>query len=109
MRKLLRLAFVLPLVPGIAWACSATDNATGNTGAGGLTGTGGSGGGGDSSVCGFCVGSTYTPCLLGQPTTPIECEKTCVSGLGCVLCAPNSTVCVGNEVHKCSADGQNTD
>jgi hypothetical protein len=109
MGTLLRLACVLPWLPAWVWACSATESSTGKTGAGGGVGTGGSGGSGGSGVCGMCFLKEYTPCVDGKPGTPVSCDKTCVSGFGCVNCNPNSTVCVGNEVHKCSADGMNTD
>lgn len=65
----------------------------------------GASGGADSSVCGLCIGKQYTPCVNGQPGTPETCKDTCTSGVGCTLCAPNSNVCSGNEVHKCAADG----
>jgi len=60
-------------------------------------------------VCGFCIGKSFTPCVNGAPGTPEECKDACDGNLGCVACAPNSKVCVGNEVHKCAADGMSMD
>ncbi len=58
--------------------------------------------------CDTCVGTTWQPCDDdGNPLSSVECEpEVCVVGLGCRPCQPGSTVCVGNEVHECTADGQ---
>jgi len=108
MRRIFGLVWLLPIGTILGAACSASDGAGGN---GGSSGGGGSGntGGGDASLCGFCVAKQYTPCENGLPGTPIDCEDTCTSSIGCTLCVPGSTVCVGNEVHKCSDDGMNKD
>ncbi|MBK8994545.1 MAG: IgGFc-binding protein [Myxococcales bacterium] len=107
MRRLFALLWLLPVGTVLGAACSASESGSSSGGNGG-GGTGNTGGG-DASVCGFCIQKSYTPCVDGQPGTPVECEDTCTSGLGCTLCAPGSTVCVGNEVHKCSEDGMNQD
>lgn len=106
MRRFFGLLGLVPIGTVLFAACSASDSGGGPGGNGG----GGTGNvGGDASVCGFCVNKDYTPCENGQPGTPIPCKDTCTSGVGCTLCTPGSTVCVGNEVHKCSADGMNQD
>jgi len=100
---LLALAVVVvasPIVP----ACSAGGDKTGNNpppGDGGpLDDTAG--------LCGYCVGTLYTPCEAGKkPGTAVDCapDKVCVPTLGCLPCMPGVDVCVGNEVHTCGADG----
>ncbi len=67
------------------------------------------GGGGDDGIglgCGFCTGNDYVPCDgAKQPLPPTTCAAACAPRLGCVDCVPGSGVCVGNEVHRCGADG----
>ncbi len=102
--RLLHAAWA-PLTLLIGFACSATG---GNSSASGTSGTGGHGG--EGAACNTCLGTTYTPCNPnGTPGTPVVCPDACAPGKGCVLCVPGSTTCVGNEVHECSADGQNFD
>lgn len=74
-------------------------------------GDAGSDSGSDSaSACDVCSGDVYTPCVDGQPEPTIECPAGgCVVGLGCVVCTPSALTCVGNEVHRCSDDGQDRD
>ncbi|MGE0327207.1 MAG: IgGFc-binding protein [Polyangiaceae bacterium] len=92
----------------LGFACSASNSSSGVNGGNG--GNGGSSGGPDGGLfCNGCVGQTYTPCENGEPQTPIECDEACTPDLGCTHCTPEETVCVGNEVHKCSKDGSNTD
>ncbi|MFT3773347.1 MAG: IgGFc-binding protein [Minicystis sp.] len=106
--RLLPIAF-LPLLYGVAFSCAATETNTFTGGSGG-TGHGGAGTGGSSDQCNLCFGTSYTPCVDGKPGQAIQCTSgACAPGLGCVKCNPGGTVCVGNEVHQCSADGQNTD
>ncbi len=109
MRSLRYLALFAPL-PLIAFACSATpENPAAATGSSTGTGSGSSGGGG-AGVCDTCFGAEYTPCdANGKPGEPITCPEACAPGLGCAACVPDTNVCVGNEVHKCSSDGQNMD
>ncbi|MBK7586290.1 MAG: IgGFc-binding protein [Myxococcales bacterium] len=107
MRRLFGLLWLVSVGSLLGAACSASDSSGGPGGNGG-GGTGNTGGA-DGGVCDFCVGKSYTPCVDGKPGTPIACKDTCTSGVGCTLCAPGSTVCVGNEVHKCAADGLTQD
>ena len=63
-------------------------------------------GGGD--LCGFCVGTIYTPCAApGKAGAPVDCpiDKTCVPLKGCLACQPGVDTCVGNEVHSCTDAG----
>ncbi len=97
------LAVLLPLA--LALGCSATEGSK-------VKGTGGSGGGGGPggdagiNVCDSCFAKTYTPCNAdGTPGTPVDCPDDCAVGVGCVKCVPGSHICVGNEVHECTADG----
>ncbi len=110
MRGLFRWISILPLLGAVAASCSATssddNNNGGNGGNGASSGSGGQDGG---ATCGFCAANLYTPCENGQPGTTIDCPEACAPNLGCVKCVPGSKSCVGNEVHKCSADGTNTD
>ncbi len=86
-------------------ACSATGDrpASSGTGAGSGTSSGG-------TTCGICVGLNYTPCDANGMAGAVEtCSGACMPGKGCVACAPGGQVCVGNEVHACSADGMSMD
>ena len=109
MRSLLQLALVPPLLV-LAFACSATGKpnvTSAGTGGSGSTSTGGMGTGGDLA-CNNCLGNSFTPCNPdGTPGDPVECKTgVCAPDVGCVQCIPGGTVCVGNEVHRCAADGQ---
>ncbi len=85
------------------YGCSASTNNDRVTGSGGNgAGSPGSGGG---PVCGGCTGLEYTPCVDGEPGTPVVCDMACDDQLGCVDCTPGMRLCVGNEVHECSPDG----
>ncbi|MEZ4391009.1 MAG: IgGFc-binding protein [Polyangiales bacterium] len=56
--------------------------------------------------CGTCEGRTFTPCTAdGGPGTPVVCEVECTQGRGCLECAPGQTICVGDEVRRCTAEG----
>jgi hypothetical protein len=107
MRLLRRLASLAPVFL-LAFACSATPDDPGSaTGSAAGPGSGGAGGNG---ACGSCLGDAYTPCNTdGTPGEPVTCTGACAAGIGCVACLPDALSCVGNEVHKCSVDGQNTD
>lgn len=100
----LSMLAVFALMGVSVYACSATgDRPAGSSG----TGTGSSGGG---TTCDICVGLNYTPCdANGMPGAVETCPSACVPGKGCVACSPGSQVCVGNEVHKCSADAMSMD
>ncbi|MFO0567566.1 MAG: IgGFc-binding protein [Polyangiaceae bacterium] len=111
-----RFGLKLPLAVGfallasalLAGACSAS-GAVGTSNTGGSSGSGGSGGfdidaGGSGNVCGVCVGTSYTSCASGQPKVE-QCPHSCTPGQGCTGCSATGTVCVGNEIHKCSGDG----
>src|SRR5690242_7066922 len=103
----LRRPALLALPVAAIIACSATGENPGATGA--STGSG-SGSGGGSDSCGQCFGSTFTPCKAdGTPGDPVTCPEACAPGKGCTACVPGEKVCIGNEVHKCSTDGTNTD
>ncbi|MCA9632726.1 MAG: IgGFc-binding protein [Myxococcales bacterium] len=91
----------------LGFACSASNSSSGVDGNSG--GNGGNGGADGGMFCNGCVGQTYTPCIDGEPQEPVECEEACTPDLGCSYCTPEETVCFGNEVHKCSSDGSNTD
>jgi hypothetical protein len=109
---------VVPVVVALAGACSATGKSTdfsdgsgaGGAGAGHAGGAGQGGAGGVTATCGVCFGKSYTPCAKdGTPGAPVTCPDACAAGKGCVACVPGSAVCVGNEVHRCSADGKSKD
>src|SRR5690242_8537001 len=93
---------VLSIAGASAAACSAVGDRT--EGGGGDSSGSLSGGGGDGSLCGTCLGSTYTRCDDGKVTTE-ECPLSCSPGKGCTACSASGTICVGNEVHSCSGDG----
>lgn len=106
--RFLSLALVAPFV-ALGFSCSATQSNMFTGGSGGMSSTGTIGTGGSTDQCNACFGSIYTPCVNGQPGTPITCSTgACAPGLGCVACSPGGMVCDGNEVHGCSADGQIT-
>ncbi|MCA9595282.1 MAG: IgGFc-binding protein [Myxococcales bacterium] len=111
MRGLIRWISVLPLLLAIAASCSATNSdKTNNVGGGSGTGGGGGTAGNDGGLsCGFCAGNQYTPCDNGKAGTPVDCPKACAPTVGCTECVPGTKSCVGNEVHRCSSDGSNTD
>ncbi|MEZ4226964.1 MAG: IgGFc-binding protein [Polyangiaceae bacterium] len=106
----MRDVFSLFVLVGLAAGCSASQGggAAGGSSSGGsgANGGGGGGGGSDAAICGLCTASSYTPCVNGAPGAPVQCEGPCVPDLGCLACAPGETLCVGNEVHRCTADGQ---
>jgi hypothetical protein len=69
----------------------------------------GDSGDGDGDLCGYCEGVFYTPCDDGQPATPIDCyelDRVCVSGKGCLPCAPGQSTCQGNSIYTCNEDGE---
>src|SRR5258706_3817215 len=85
-------------------ACSASESDRA-TGAGGSGGSGGIGVGGSSgSSCGLCLAGNYTSCETGQPEV-VQCPKSCTPNQGCTSCSPSGTMCVGNDVFKCSGEG----
>jgi hypothetical protein len=94
-----------------AAACSATaTNAFDQGGGGSGLGGAGQGGSGASDACGTCLGGSYVPCdSSGMPADPVVCPQACAPGKGCVACLPDGLVCVGNDVHRCAADGSNSD
>lgn len=105
-------ASLLLLLPALALAaaCAAAgadpSKTFGAGGGGGEGGSGGAGSGGSGAACDTCLGNTYTPCTSeGKPGAQVLCPKACAPGKGCVTCIPGSTMCVGNEVHKCAEDG----
>ncbi|MFO0579041.1 MAG: hypothetical protein U1A78_33985 [Polyangia bacterium] len=55
-----------------------------------------------------CYGNTYSVCNSAGYLTPVsDCGAlVCSDSLGCVDCAPGSMTCVGDEVHRCGADGK---
>lgn len=62
----------------------------------------------NGDLCGYCVGSLYTPCDgPGKPGTPITCAdgQTCVAQRGCLACLPGTNTCVDNAVHACTNEG----
>lgn len=104
--RLVSLALLAPFF-ALPFACAATGNNQFTGGSGGTanstTGTGG------AAQCNFCFGDTFTPCVNGQPGPTQKCDTgVCAPGLGCVECNPGGGVCVGNEIHECSADGKIT-
>jgi hypothetical protein len=108
MRFLVPLALIVSTV-ALGVSCSATETNKFTGGSGGGNGTGATTGtGGSSDQCNACFGSTYIPCVDGKPGNPQQCPAACAAGIGCVTCAPGGTVCSGNEVHACSATGQDT-
>ncbi len=71
-------------------------------------GDGGSGLDADLFGCGTCLGQVYTPCTsTGGSGTPVTCDPAlvCVTGKGCLPCAPGKPYCVGNDIHACGSDG----
>jgi len=61
--------------------------------------------GGGLGGCGTCIGVLYTACDDAGGSTTIKCPKACTPNVGCTPCSPDGTLCVGNEVHKCTGDG----
>src|SRR5262245_29307251 len=111
MHTLRLLAAALVPVVTIPFACSAThedpEETAGGAGPSGASGQQGAGGG---AGCDTCLGQVYTPCNPdGTPGMAVTCPTACSPGMGCVECVPDTLLCVGNEVHKCSSDGKNTD
>ena len=112
MRSLHRLALGSPLLL-LGYACSATGGPnviSAGVGGGGTTATSTLGAGGGGLDCNSCFGQTFTPCKAdGTPGAPVSCPVVCATTVGCAQCTPGGTVCVGNEVHECAADGQSMD
>jgi hypothetical protein len=101
------LAFVVAAAIACVVACSA-DRSTGDDpgrgpGDGGLD-IGSGLDGGSFGGCGTCLGTIYTSCADGGSTTT-KCPAACTPNVGCTACSPEGTMCVGNEVHRCSGDG----
>jgi hypothetical protein len=107
MRSLLRLAAPLAIVFAVVSACSASG---GNEETMGPKGSGAAGGDG-GPPCDYCTQDSWVPCNADKTAgTPVKCAPgVCAAGKGCVSCLPGSHVCVGNEVHKCAADGKSAD
>jgi hypothetical protein len=83
--------------------CSAGSDASGGDGtAAGSTGAGGGGGGFECPRCEF---DTYLDCE-GNSVDCVDQGLVCAPTLGCAPCAPGQTVCIGNEVHACTEQGQ---
>jgi len=97
---------ILALV--IAVACGSESRVEFTSGSGGGDVDGGDEGGasGELSGCGTCLGNVFMSCDDGGPGTPITCPSACAAALGCVDCVPGSALCVGDEIHACSADGK---
>ncbi|MFO0571913.1 MAG: IgGFc-binding protein [Polyangiaceae bacterium] len=106
-----RIAFWGILAAGWIVGCgAATERSLGNDGTGASSGSGGGGTGGigvggtGGDSCGLCLANSYTDCSTGFTVTK-KCDKSCTPNVGCTACSPTGTMCVGNEVHKCSGDG----
>jgi hypothetical protein len=53
-----------------------------------------------------CEGNTAKVCDgLGGFKSEEVCPAACAEGLGCVVCVPDSSVCEGDKVLKCNAEG----
>ncbi|HTJ42292.1 MAG TPA: IgGFc-binding protein [Kofleriaceae bacterium] len=52
-----------------------------------------------------CLGATYETCMNGSWNVTQQCAMSCDSALGCVACSPGIDYCVGNDVHSCTAQG----
>lgn len=87
-----------------ASGCSASGS-VGMQASGGSSGSGGLSGSGGGFACGTCAGSIYTSCESGSPTTE-TCPQGCTPEVGCTPCSGLGTMCVGNDVHACTGDGQ---
>ena len=99
---------------------SADSSAMGSGGMGGVGGSGGTpaDGGQDTATCGVgeitCKGDTAWTCTAsGTLANPTDCAssehsgKSCVDGLGCVVCEPGTGSCENGEAWYCTPDGAN--
>jgi len=55
-----------------------------------------------------CQGATYETCHGGAWDVTQQCGMICDPSLGCVACAPGIDYCVGNDIHSCDGQGQDT-
>ena len=56
-----------------------------------------------------CDGLTLQKCVDGDFRDSEECPQACADDLGCVLCAPGTGTCNGNESHACNSTGTGYD
>ena len=106
-RNSLLAAMVLVSFGALAiWAngCSAGSDVGSGTGASAAGNPNGGSGVGGAGECPRCDFDTYVDCQGGSTDCAAE-GLVCAPTLGCVACAPGTTVCVGNEVHDCSDTG----
>jgi hypothetical protein len=101
-RPLAFLALASAVAVGATGACSATSQLEETAGSGASGAGAGQGGG---LVCPRCEFETYVDCE-GTEANCFDLGLTCVPTLGCTPCVPGGNVCVGNEVHECTSDGQ---
>ncbi len=61
-----------------------------------------------ANVCGSCTPGGFTRCDAAGTAKTEVCPPTqvCVPNRGCLACALGGTVCVGNEVHECTAEAK---
>lgn len=92
-------------------ACSASSKNQGSggatSGAGGASSSstsGANGGGGQANTCGACLDGIYTSCDSGSPKG-VQCPDACTPGKGCTACVAGGTLCKGNVVVACDANG----
>jgi hypothetical protein len=52
-----------------------------------------------------CAGPELQQCLDGELVTVEVCPAVCDDALGCVVCEPAETVCLGQTSHACLGDG----
>ncbi|MBI5534172.1 MAG: IgGFc-binding protein [Deltaproteobacteria bacterium] len=116
MRNRLHLLGVVAIATwmGMIYAAGCSANSSESEFGGGVGGSGGAfipdapGGDGQMFGCNACLGTKYTVCdENGKEIDHKECApQICAPGVGCVECQPNKNMCVGNEVHACTAEGK---
>ncbi len=101
--RLVNLSLLSTIGVVAALAACGPDARSGSDGGGS-----GSDGGGPQCVDGMhqCLGSTYQVCAGQQWTTQQDCSAACDAVLGCVACAPTTSVCQDGNVHSCTATGE---
>jgi hypothetical protein len=62
----------------------------------------------DDGCLGVCSALGYQECVNGELQPPVACEvgQVCDPSLGCTVCIPDNTYCVGtDEIWQCNGDG----
>ncbi len=99
-------ALCILLGAGVASSTGACDagNDPDGTGASAANGSNGSSASSGLGTCPRCDFDVYVDCD-GNATDCADQGLVCAPTLGCAECAPGERICIGNEVHECSAEG----